>query len=149
MGNALTEYKKSMKEKTLSDGKTVEGAGRLTEDMIKRIQNYYGIRQNKGYFEGMKRAITAILHHVVDIPEESFEEQYRFCPKHKDSWCRSWADEFAGDCIGDGTDSQNKKYDGSKRLPHVFLTELNPIFERLRKDELLMRCLKGLTQNQH
>ena len=77
MGNALTEYKKSMKDKTLPDGKTVEGAGRLTEDKIKRIQNYYGlvIRQNKGYLEGMKRAITAILHHVVDIPEESFEEQ--------------------------------------------------------------------------
>ena len=31
-----------MRGKKLSDGKGVGGAGRLTQDMIKRIQNYYG-----------------------------------------------------------------------------------------------------------
>ena len=50
MGSALMQYKKNMKGKKLAVGKGVGGAGRLTQDMINRVQNYYGlaIRQNKG-----------------------------------------------------------------------------------------------------
>ena len=40
-------------------------------------------------------------------------------------------------------------YDNSNRLPEVFMEELDPIFIRLSKDDLLSRCLKGMTQNQN
>ena len=42
MGTALDEYKKMMRGMKLSYGEGEGGAGRLTQDMIKRIQNYYG-----------------------------------------------------------------------------------------------------------
>ena len=45
----------------------------------------------------------------------------------------------------DGT----KLYNEDNRLPEVFMAELNLIFMRLSKNDLLERCLKGLTQNQN
>ena len=36
-----------------------------------------------------------------------------------------------------------------KRLPHVFVEQLTPIFTRLSEDKLLDHCLQGLTQNQN
>ena len=141
IGSALEAYKKGMKGKVLSDGKGVGGAGRLTKDMIKRIQNYYGfaIRQNKGKLEEMKTAIMAIKYHIIREDGETLEHQHRFCPKGKDSWCRFWKDK------GNGT----SEYCDEGRLPMVFLTELAPIFKRLSSSELLARCLLGLTQNQN
>ena len=40
-------------------------------------------------------------------------------------------------------------YNEDNRLPEVFAAELNPIFKRLSDDELLARCLNGLTHNQN
>ena len=59
MGSTLTEYKKSMKGKKLSDGKGVGSAGRLTDDVVKKIQDYYSfaIQQNKGDMMGMVTTI--------------------------------------------------------------------------------------------
>ena len=59
--------------------------------------------------------------------------QHQFCPK--DSWCRYWAD--------------NSNYSEASRLPSVFNLILNPIFSRLSNEDILGRCLKGLTQNQN
>ena len=138
MGSALTESKKG---KVLGDGKIVGGAGRLTEDMIKRIQNYYGlaIKQNKGNLNGMQNAIKAIKHHVIQISKETLEEQHHFCPKKKGTWCKFWKDKLENTSV----------YSNSNRLPEIFFIELSPVFERLSKYTLLVRCLKGLTQNQN
>ena len=48
--------KKMTKVKKLSDGRTIGGAGRLTETLCDGFQNYYGqaIRNNIGDLEGMK-----------------------------------------------------------------------------------------------
>lgn len=42
MGAALRNFKKKNKGVKLSDGKSVGGARRLTDDCINRIQNYFG-----------------------------------------------------------------------------------------------------------
>ena len=141
MGTALLDYKKNMRGQKLSDGKGVGGAQRLTQDMIKRIQNYYGlaIRQNKGNLHGMKKAITAIQHHIIEDPEKSLTSQHQFCPRGKESWCRFWRDKATG----------SNDYKHLHRLPNVFMSALNPIFKRLSDSELLGRCLLGLTQNQN
>ena len=54
---------KSYHGRTLPNGKTIGGKGRLTDDRIKRFQQYYGkaIRINLGNLEGMKNAVWAIL----------------------------------------------------------------------------------------
>ena len=43
IGCALLQYKKDMKGWQLQDGKGVRGTGRLTQDTIKKIQNYCGV----------------------------------------------------------------------------------------------------------
>ena len=65
--------------------------------------------------------------------------QHRFCPKTKGTWCKFWSDKLEG----------TSKYNTAGCLPEVFMKELAPIFKRLSGDELLKRCLKGLTQNQN
>ena len=69
----------------------------------------------------------------------SLEEQHKLCPKHHDSWCKFWKDRV----------NKTNTYNNQKRLSDVFLQELKAIFVRLSKDDLLARCLKGLTQNQN
>ena len=61
-------------------------------------------------------------------------------PKSDDTWCKYWKNK------SDGT----KLYNEDNCLPEVFMAELDPIFQsRLSKNDLLNRCLKGITQNQN
>ena len=56
MWTGLREYKKRMRGKKLSYGKTVGGAKRLTDKVVDKIQNYYGqaIRNNCGGMESIR-----------------------------------------------------------------------------------------------
>lgn len=141
MGRALRKYKKDMKGRELADGKGVAGVGRLTDKVINRIQNYYGnaTRENSGNLQGMKESIKAIQGHRIVDDGMSLEKQHRHCPKGKDTWCTFWADKH----------NKTNTYDDSKRLPAVFMKELDPIFTRLSDNALLSRCLQGFTQNQN
>ena len=82
----------------------------------------------------MTNDIWAILKHMVCKDGVSLAKQHENCPKNDNSWCKFW--------------SKHGEYDNSTRLPVPFFNELEPIFYRLTKDELLDRCLMGLTQNQ-
>ena len=42
MGSRLKKLKAKLGRKQLSDGKTIEGRERLTDDCIPKIQKYYG-----------------------------------------------------------------------------------------------------------
>ena len=42
LGTNLREYKRKGKGQKLSDGKGISGAGRLTDKVIDKMQNYYG-----------------------------------------------------------------------------------------------------------
>lgn len=87
----------------------------------------------------MKDSIKAIQCHMIEDENLSLENQHRYCPKGKDTWCKFWADKH----------NKTTTYDNSKRLPGISMKELEPIFKRLSDDSLLTRCLQGLTQNQH
>ena len=141
IGRSLREYKRINRGKRLVDGKSVGGAGRLTDKVIDSIQNYYGlaIRKNKGDLQGMKNAVNAILNHLVKDEKLSLEEQHAFCPKDRTTWCKYWKDQA----------DYTTLYNESKRLPSAFKNELKPIFNRLSQTDLLQRCLLGVTQNQN
>ena len=141
MGTSLRKYKKKSRGKKLDDGKTVGGAGRLTDKTIDSMQNYYGmaIRSNKGNLEGMKIAIMAILKHMIRNDWATLKDQHSFCPRDSGTWCKYWKDKS----------EMTNEYDDAKRLPNVFRSELKPIFDRLSDDTLLKRCLLGVTQNQN
>ena len=137
LGTALRKYKISMKGKKLQDGKTVGGKARLTDKVIDKMQNFFGqvIRNNSGAKENMKSDILAILKHMVKDDRIHLDQQHQNCPKDSTSWCKYW--------------SNRESYNDDKRLPSAFFDELKPIFSRLSADELLNRCLLGLTQNQN
>ncbi|XP_028405772.1 uncharacterized protein LOC114528348 [Dendronephthya gigantea] len=141
LGTALRKYKNDHKGKKLSDGKSVGGKGRLTDKTIDKMQNYYGkaIRENKGNLQEMKRSIKAIQHHIIRDDSKPLQEQHHYCPRSRDTWCKYWKD------INEGTST----YSEDNRLPPVFMEELEPTFTRLSNYDLLLRCLKGMTQNQN
>ena len=148
MGKRLLNLKATHKEK-LADGKTLGGRGRLTEAVIKKIQQYYGlaIRQNavrnaaptdqeKNVAQyQMKKNIIAILHHLIKRTDAT--RQHFYCPRGSESWC-AWQRDAA-----DGT----KSYRDTNCLPEAFFEVLKPIFLDLSSDRLLARCILGATQN--
>lgn len=126
----LSSLKQTMKA-PLSDGKKISGKGRLTGDLMKRLQLYYGraIRMNKGNLGGMNRSIWAIYYHITSTDEEPMHD---LCPYGQESWCK-WN---AGD----------EEYDHHS-IPVAIAEAIKPVFESLSKDDLLSRCLKGSTSN--
>ena len=70
-----------MKGKKLSDGKGILGKGRLTEKIINKMQNHYGmaIHQNTSSSHNnhkekalysMKKSVLATLWHCTDMPDK-------------------------------------------------------------------------------
>ena len=56
LGTRLRKLRNMLKGKLLSDGKKISGKGRLTDKIINKMQNYFGmaIRQNKGRLYSIK-----------------------------------------------------------------------------------------------
>ena len=65
---------------------------------MNNMQNYYGyaIPNNKGNLASMKNSIWAIYHHMIQSndSEATLEEQHKFCPKDKNTWCKFWEDKL-------------------------------------------------------
>ena len=63
LSTALRNLKVAYRGRKLDDGKTIGGAGRLSDGLINSIQNYYGdaIRQKQGDLKGMVRAVQATM----------------------------------------------------------------------------------------
>ena len=115
-----TALRKLRKEKKLG------GKGKLTDKMIDRLQNYYGIavRSNKGDFDGMKSAILAGLFHCASSENK---EYHTYCPDGLNSWRKFKSDRAKG----------TKTYKAGAGLPVSIIKEVKPIFSRLSSDELL------------
>ena len=123
----------------MSDGKGVQGRGRLTKERIDSFQVFYGkaIRDNKGNPEAMSQATKAILHHYADLPPA---QQHQYCPEGADSWCKYQLD--ASRCDGVTTYS-NVKNPLSKALYDLLL----PTFDSLSDIHLLAACAECKDQN--
>ena len=121
----------------LCDGKVIEGKGRLNDKTIEidKIQNYFGeaIRNNVENIESKENNIWAIFKPMIQDNSQLLDEQHSLCPK--DSWCTYW--------------SYREKHNDQKHLELVFIEVMKPLFLNLSKNELLNRCLQGLTQNQN
>ena len=77
MGNRLRNLRKSLKGQLLNDGKKISGKGRLTDKVINKMQNYYGlaIRQNINQLYAMKKSVFAILLHLTE--NSSVDDQHK------------------------------------------------------------------------
>ena len=76
VGTALRKLKK--------DNKDLGGKARLTDAMIDKLQNYYGIaiRTNCKDIESMKKGIFAALCHCASFEKDKY---HAHCPEGKDS----------------------------------------------------------------
>ncbi|KAH7961599.1 hypothetical protein HPB52_010717 [Rhipicephalus sanguineus] len=119
MGAAL----RSLVDKKKAQGEPLGGKGRLTQDRIKKITNYYGwaLRSHKNDVPGMKRAVEATLRHMSSTDD---------APKH--------------DLCPEGLDLVPLQ---SNSLPSFVCDALEPVFKRLSEETLLERCNDGMTQN--
>ena len=107
--------------------------------MIDRLQNYYdiAIRENKNNLKAMQAATRATLFHVASSKDNNW--RYPHCPEGTNSWCKFNQDK------ADGTST----YKPGPGLPLPVLLKLKPIFQVLSHEDLLNKCLHGLTQNQN
>ena len=128
LGTALRKLKK--------EKKGLGGKGKLTDSMIDKMQNYYGIaiRSNIGSLNTMKSNILATLFHCASNDERPYHSAY--CPKGEDSWCGYQRDKA----------KNTKTYKHGKGLPREIIEELKPVYARLSEDDLLRKCLDGKTQ---
>eukprot|EP00794_Sanderia_malayensis_P002423 gene2423-2792_t len=81
MASRCRGLRQSLKVVKLSDGKKINGKGRLTDKAINTMQNQYGmaIRQNIAKLYEMKKSIIAILHHSSAIDDDL--ERHKYCPR--------------------------------------------------------------------
>lgn len=112
------------------------GKGKLTDALIDRLQNYYGIaiRANVGNLSAMKKATLASLFHCSSTDKQP---RHGLCPLGPKSWCGYQRVE----ALGQG------KYVHKGGLPDDVLNKVKTVYSDLCSDELLMKCLHGKTQN--
>ena len=114
------------------------GRGKLTDGIIDKLQNYYGIaiRANVGDLAGMKKAIHASLMHCVSSESRPLHDH---CPTGSTSWCRYQQDKA----------NRTSLYEHGPGLPVQIIGKLKPEYVRLSEDSLPEKCLHGKTQNRN
>ena len=137
VGTRLGKLKSENKGK-LSDGKPLTGKGRLTDKVINKLQNYFGIairQYTRTTVFGLKKSIGDVLYNCTDFTED--ETRHQLCPPITDSWCKYQADKI------NGTNNYKKK----PGQPKIICDFIRPVFISLSDEELLKKCLHGKTEN--
>ncbi len=82
MGTALQKFVATEKAK----GESIAGKGKLTQQKIMKIQNFYGraVKDNSNDLKVLKKRIFAILFHLSSSDEHP---KHIHCPPGKSSWC--------------------------------------------------------------
>ena len=126
VGTALRKLKK--------ETPGLEGKGKLTDAIIDKLQNYYGIaiRSNVGNMEGMKQAVLASLFHCASNESRKLHD---YSPVGPYSWC--------------GYQRDRAIYKHGPGLPLAAIAKGKPVYQRLSEDGLLQKCLHGKTQNRN
>ena len=99
--------------------KGISGKGKLTNNMIDRLQKNYGIaiRSNKNNLTGMQSATKAALFHVASNNDHNLHHPH--CSVSPDSWCKY------NKYHANGTTT----YKPGRGLPISIVLKLKPIFE--------------------
>ena len=128
VGNRLRNLKKNVKG--------LGGRGRLTDNIIDKLQNYYGmaIQQNSGNLNAMKSVTVASLFHVASSATNDY---HTYCPSGSDSWCLFKAHKA----------NNTSSYKPGPCLPLDIIKVVKPIYQELCSESLLKKCTHGQTQN--
>lgn len=116
-------------------GEFLGGRGGLTQDLIKKLTNFYGLALRKNTeVDDMQRAVMATYYHVTSTDAEPHHE---LCPPGPLSWCKHRSAE------AEGKPQPPHKYKLSRRVAEALL----PVYQRLSDPQLLERCKGNKTQN--
>ena len=131
VGSRLRKLKTTKKAVKLSDGKGLDGKGRLTDGKIDVLQNYYGlaVRENTNDVSKMAERIQTALYHVASTDDNP---QHHLCPDGEEGWC--------------GYKREKKSYKHKNGIPDCIVKEIKPIFDDLSDPDLLQKCTHGLTR---
>ena len=132
VGTRLRKLRQQYKGQKLKDNKGISGAGRLTEQRIDTLQNYFGcaIRQNCGDLLTMQQSVLASLYHVASTDANP---NHHMCPVTDNAWCTY------------SVAPENFKH--KHGLPETTVQLIEPIYDELSSASLLSKCLHGKTQN--
>ena len=132
MGTAL----RNMVEKSKAEGEQLGGRGRLTEERIKKLTNYYGkaIKDNRNDLDKMEQAVLASFFHTLSSDDNPHHLR---CPKGPESWCFYQRD------LAAGVPPRSHPHP----IPLKIMLKLVPVYKRLGDRSLLQKCLSGKTQN--
>ena len=135
MGKRLCDLKKNAKGRTLADGKSIGGRGKLTDMEINKIQAYYcnAIRGNINNLVGMRSAVWAFFYfyfilfffHKLSTDEKPC---HNFCLR---DWCPYKQAEATGTL---------QTFNHTNNLPEAIMEEVRPIFKDLARTEFLRKC---------
>lgn len=137
VANKKTKSTKNNPETSTSKHESLSGRGKLTGTLTDELIIYYGlaIRNNIDSVENMKKAIWATFDHKISTDEKP---EHYFCTPGNNSWC-DWQKALAEESIDN--------YYHKPPLPEIVQNAIRPIYKALSDDNLLKRCLGGLTQN--
>ena len=104
--------------------------GKLTEKVIDRLQNFYGIAilSNPANLKGIQDNVMAVMGHVASSEKNCWHDK---CPKESKSWCKYQCDK---------ADRANF-YKPGKGLDTTIIKHIKSIFVDLCKDKLLKKYL--------
>ncbi|GFT28491.1 uncharacterized protein TNCV_429041 [Trichonephila clavipes] len=124
-----------MKSRKRSDGKGISGRGRLTDNEISKLQQYYGlaIRRNMNSVSDMFKAVWAIYFHKLSTDSVP---QHGLFPTSPDTWRGFNKAKFLGEA-----------YLHKHSLPEPMLLAIKPIFKSLSDKKLLEKCTHSKTPN--
>ncbi|GFX96481.1 uncharacterized protein TNCV_1441551 [Trichonephila clavipes] len=110
--------------------KGLSGKGKLTDNFIHRLQNYYGtaVRSNVGNLNAMQQNVIAALYHCASSDKKPMHGQ---CPIGKESCC------YFQRGVANGTNCSTK-YAG---LSNDVLNKIKPVYLELCDKQILSACM--------
>lgn len=118
------------------------GKNKLTGKVIENLQFYFGLsikRKVNTTPEEMKNEVMSSFYHCSSTDTDL---KHDLCPLSNDSWC------FYQKAIANGEKPpSHKTMKVHFTLPDEQLELVKEVYERLSSNEMMQRCLRGLTQN--
>ena len=122
--------------------KTLGGKGRLTEKVIKKLTYYFGKNVKEKTNTSPKEMRDTILSSFYHTSSSDENPKHDLCPKSKTSWC------FYQEAIANNkTPKPHSIMRVRFNLEEEELKQVEEVYKRLSSDDLLIKCMRGKTQN--
>lgn len=136
LGTALRDKKKTV-------GK-MGGKNKLTDLVINHLQFYYQVSLKRKLHTNTKEMRDEILSSFYHCTTTDARPQHQLCTQGEKSWC------FYNRALAHGeTPASHTHMLVSFHLADEELKHVKDVYERLTRDDLLKKCLAGLTQNRN